>query len=52
MKDFWKTNYVLGIQIIFNRKNKSITLFQTSYAEKILSRFNMKDIKKGFLITL
>jgi hypothetical protein len=49
MKDFGEASYVLGIQILRDRKNKQIALNQTSYIDKILARFSMENFKKGLL---
>ena len=47
MKDLGEASYVLGIQLFRDRKNKTITLSQASYIDKVLERFSMKDSKKG-----
>ena len=39
---------MLEIQIIRDRKNKSIALFQALYIDKILTSYNMQDSKKEF----
>ena len=49
MKDLGKTQFVLGIQIVRNRKNKTLALSQTSYIDKMLIRYKMQDSKKGLL---
>ena len=49
MKDLGEANYVLGIQILRDRKNKRIALSQASYIDKILARFSMQNSKKGLL---
>ena len=41
MKDLENTNYVLGIQILRDRKNKSVALSQAAYIDKVLERFSM-----------
>ena len=51
MKDLGEASYVLGIQIIRDRKNKLLALSQASYIDKILARFSMQDSKKGQLPT-
>ena len=48
MKDLGETQYVLGIKIIRDRKNKIIALSQENYIDSILSKYNMQDSKKGF----
>ncbi|KAK1569067.1 hypothetical protein Q3G72_032160 [Acer saccharum] len=49
MKDLGEASFILGIQVIWDRKNKTIALSQASYIDKILSRFSMQDSKKGML---
>ena len=49
MKDLGEASYVLGIQIIRDRKNKLLALSQASYIDKILMRFSMQNSKKGLL---
>ncbi|KAA0060444.1 gag/pol protein [Cucumis melo var. makuwa] len=49
MKDLGNTQYVLGIQIVWNRKNKTLATSQTSYIDKMLSRYKMQNSKKGLL---
>ena len=39
MKDLGEANYVLGIRIIRDRRNKTIALSQASYIDKILEKF-------------
>ena len=48
MKDLEKAQYVLGIKIIRDRKNKIIALSQENYIDSILSKYNIQDSKKGF----
>ena len=48
MKDLGKAQYVLGIKIIRDRKNKIIALSQEKYIDSILSKYNMQVSKKGF----
>ena len=43
MKDLGEASYVLGIQIIRDRKNKLLALSQASYIDKILVRFVMQN---------
>ena len=40
----------LGIQIIQNRKNKSLVMTQASYIDKMLSRYKMHNSKKGWIV--
>ncbi|KAK0585925.1 hypothetical protein LWI29_036357 [Acer saccharum] len=49
MKDMGEASFILGIQVIRDRKNRTIALSQASYIDKILSRFSMQDSKKGML---
>ena len=49
MKDLGDVSYILSIQVIRDRKNRTIALSQASYIDKILSRFSMQDTKKGML---
>ena len=49
MKDLGEASYILGIQVIRDRKNRTIALSQASYIDKILSRFSIQDSKKGML---
>ncbi|TYK01065.1 retrotransposon protein, putative, Ty1-copia subclass [Cucumis melo var. makuwa] len=49
MKDLGNAQYILGIQIVRNRKNKTLAMSQTSYIDKMLSRYKMQNFKKGQL---
>ena len=51
MKDLGDASYVLGIQIIRDRKNRLLALSQASYIDKVLARFSMQNSKKGLLPT-
>ena len=51
MKDLGQASYVLGIQIIRDRKNRLLALYQASYIDKVLARFSMQNSKKGQLLT-
>ena len=51
MKDLGKAIYILGIEIIRDRKKKLLALSQASYIDKVLARFLMQDSKKGLLLT-
>ena len=48
MKDLKEEQYVLGIKLIRDRKNKIIALSQENYIDSILSKYNIQDSKKGF----
>ncbi|KAA0063746.1 gag/pol protein [Cucumis melo var. makuwa] len=49
MKDLGNAQYVLGIQIVQNQKNKTQVMSQTSYIDKMLSRYKMQNSKKDML---
>ncbi|KAL0553858.1 hypothetical protein IC582_007762 [Cucumis melo] len=49
MKDLGEAQYVLGIQIIRDRKNKTLALSQATYIDKLLVRYLMQNSKKGLL---
>ena len=51
IKDFGQASYVLGIQIIRDRKNRLLALSQASYIDKVLAQFSMHNSKKGQLPT-
>ena len=46
MKDLGEASYVLGIQIIRDRRNKLLALSQASYIDKVLARFLMQNIPR------
>ena len=47
MKDLGDAQYILGIQIVWNRKNKTLAMSQSSYIDKMLLRYRMQNFKKG-----
>ena len=47
MKDLGEVDNALGIQITHDRNNKFIS--QPLYVDKSLPRFNIQELKKGFL---
>ena len=47
MKDLGEANYVLGIQLYGDWKNKIIALSQSSYINKVFEKFAMQDSNKG-----
>ena len=49
MKDLGEAQYVLGIQIFKNRKNRMLALSQASYIDKMLSRYSIQKSKRGLL---
>ena len=51
MKYLGEVSYVLGIQIIQDRKNKLLALSQASYMDKVLAHFAMQNFKKGLFST-
>ena len=51
MKDLGDAKYVLGIKILRDRQNKTLALFQATYIDKVLERFNMKNSKNGDMPT-
>ncbi|KAM2676504.1 hypothetical protein EV1_003163 [Malus domestica] len=49
MKDLGDASYVLGIKLYRDRSRRLIGLSQSMYIDKVLSRFEMEQSKKGFL---
>ena len=49
MKNLGEANCILGIKILRDQKNKLLTLFQASYIDKSLTKFNIENSKKGTL---
>ena len=47
MKDLGEAAYILGIQIFRDLKNRTLSLSQASYIDKVMDRFSMQDSKKG-----
>jgi len=45
MKDWGAAKQILGMIITRDRKNCKFTLSQSEYIEKVLKRFNMKNVK-------
>ena len=45
MKDLGTSRYILGMEIIRDRKNRKRWLGQSKYVGTILRRFNMQDSK-------
>ena len=43
MKDLGDAQYVRGIKIIRDKKNKIIALSEENYIDRILSKYNMQD---------
>jgi hypothetical protein len=48
MKDLGEAAYILGIKIHRDRSKGLIGLSQDTYIDKVLKRFNMEEVKKGF----
>lgn len=49
MKDLGDAQYILGIKIYRDRSKRMIGLSQSTYIDKVLDKFNMKDSKKGLI---
>ncbi|KAA0041306.1 polyprotein [Cucumis melo var. makuwa] len=49
MKDLGEAQFVLGIQIFNDRKNKTLALSQESYIDKIVVKYSMQNSKRGLL---
>ena len=49
MKDLGEASYVLGIQIIQDRKNRLLALSQAMYIDKVIIKYSMQNSKKGYL---
>ena len=49
MKDLGEVNYVQGIKLLHNHKNRTLGLSQAAYIDKVLAKFIMQDSKKGLL---
>ncbi|KAA0060254.1 gag/pol protein [Cucumis melo var. makuwa] len=49
MKDLGEADFVLGIQIFRDRKNKTLALSQASYIDKIVVKYSMQNSKRGLL---
>ena len=46
MKDLGKANFILGIKLWRDRKNKMLGLSQAGYIDIVLERFSMQNSKK------
>ena len=49
MKDLREANFILGIKLWRDRKNKMLGLSQSGYIDKVLEQFSMQNSKKGLL---
>ena len=47
MKDLGEANYILGIKIYKDRSKRLLDLSHSTYIDKMLKRFSMKQSKKG-----
>ncbi|RVW44911.1 Retrovirus-related Pol polyprotein from transposon TNT 1-94 [Vitis vinifera] len=50
MKDLGEANYILGIQMTRDRKNRLLALSQAAYIDKVLVKFAMENSKKGICL--
>ena len=46
MKDLGEANFILGIKLWQDRKNKMLGLSRSGYIDKFLERFSMQNSKK------
>ena len=46
MKDLGEANYILGIKLWRDRKNRMLGLSQAGYIDKVLEWFSMQNSKK------
>ena len=49
MKDLGEEQYILGIRVFKDHKNRKITLSQATYIDKLLVKYVIQDSKKGLL---
>ena len=49
MKDLGGANFILGIKLWQDHKNRMLGLSQTGYIDKVIERFSMQNSKKGLL---
>ena len=49
MKDLGKAQYILGIKIFRDQKNRKLVLSQATYIDKLLVKYVMQDSKKSLL---
>ena len=52
MKDLGEAAYIMGIKIYRDRSRRLIGLSQSTYLDKVLKKFKMDQVKKGFLPVL
>ena len=49
MKDLGEAQYILGIKVLRDHKNRKLVLSQATYIDKLLVKHVMQDSKKGLL---
>ena len=49
MKDLGESNYILGIKLSWDQKNRMLGLSQVGYIDKIRAKFSMQNSKKWLL---
>ena len=49
MKDLGESQYILGIKVLKDCKNKKLVLSQATYIDKFFVKYVMQDSKKGLL---
>ena len=49
IKDLGEATYILGIKIYRDRSKRLHGLSQSTYIDKIIKRFNMKQSKRGYV---
>ena len=49
MKDLREAQYILGIKIFWDSKNRKILFSQATYIDKLLIKYVMQDSKNGLL---
>ena len=51
MKNLGKANFILGIKLWRDCKNKMLGLSLTGYIDKVLERFSMQNPKKDYFLS-
>ena len=49
MKDLIEAQFILGIKIFSDRKNKMLAFCQASYIDKIVVKYSIQNSKRGLL---
>ena len=49
MKDLGEASHIIGIKLMRDCQKRMLGSSQTSYIDKILTRYSMKESKKGFV---